>query len=92
MERFRHFMRKSFLCKVMPVNFLHSAPDSARTHRGSSRTVRALFTRWRVVMLENPLNNEIDVHSVASVTQVKSSLTVAASLIGAAVSFRPTPS
>jgi hypothetical protein len=77
MERFGKLARKPFLCKVMPVDFFHGTSGNARTCDGSSRTIGALLTRWRIVLLENPLNNEIDVQCIAPVAQEKRLLAIA---------------
>ena len=74
---FRELMGESLFSEVVPVYFLHGAPQATGVCGGSARTIRALFTCRRVVSLENALNNKFDALCVAFVAQEKSLLTIA---------------
>src|SRR5437879_1413754 len=76
-KRFGKLVDEPFLCNVMPVDFFHSASGNARTRGGSSRTIRALLTRCRIVLLKNPLDDKMDALCVASVAQEERLLTIA---------------
>jgi hypothetical protein len=64
---FRDLAGKPFLFKVMPVDFLQSASGYARTCGGSPGTICALLTRCRIILLKNPLDEEIKALCVAFV-------------------------
>jgi hypothetical protein len=75
-ERFGKLVGKPLLCKTVPVDFFHTASGDTKARKGTSRAIRALLARWRIVLLENPLNDKIDALGVASVAQEESLLAV----------------
>jgi hypothetical protein len=74
---FRDLVCKTFLRNLMPIDLFHRASGNCRTCGGSSGTVRPLLSRRRIILFENLLDDQIDIHCAASVTQEKSLLTVA---------------
>ena len=76
-ERFGNLVCESFLCNVVPVGFFHRASGNTNTCNRPSWTIRALLTRCRIFLLENPLDDKIDPLCAASVAQEKGLLAIA---------------
>src|SRR6266403_5832204 len=76
-ERIRKLACKPLLRDRVPVDFFHGAAGHAKTWNRASWTIRPLLARCRIVLFEEPLDDEIDVERVASVAQEESLLTVA---------------
>ncbi len=66
-QHLRQLIGEPFLGNVMPIGFFHGTPGSAVAREGASGTIGALFARRRIVLLKNPLDDEIDALRMAPV-------------------------
>src|ERR1700732_1575652 len=76
-ERICKLACKPLLRDMVPVDFFHRAAGNAKTWNRASWTIRPLLARRRIVLFEEPLDDEIDVERIASVAQEERLLTVA---------------